>query len=108
MKYEKTFVSFGRQQLTAFRPGRFLFRCVLGRTTLTDQSGQRAVRDRRGELDDDEVLVLSELLDLHTFLRHHVQLLQGVGLLRVPDRSNHIWYRTGNEICQCLLEEALK
>lgn len=63
---------------------------------LTDQSSQRAVRDGWRELDNDQVLLLAELLDLHALLRHHVQLLQGVGLLRVPDRSDHIWHRTGD------------
>lgn len=57
---------------------------------LTDQSGQRAVRDGGREADNDEVLVVAQLLHLHTLLRHHVQLLQGVGLLRVPDGPNHI------------------
>lgn len=57
---------------------------------LTDERGQGAVRDGGRELDDDEVLVLSQLLDLHTLLRHHLQLLQGVRLLRVPDRPDHI------------------
>lgn len=71
---------------------------------LTDQGSQRAVGDGWGELDNDEVLVLSELLDLHTLLRHHVQLLQGVGLLRVPNRSDHIWSKTGNKIGQCLIK----
>lgn len=93
-----------------FGPGRWVRQLFCGscllcyQQRLTDQSGQRAVRDGWRELDNDEVLVLSQLLDLHTLLRHHVQLLQGVGLLRVPDRSDHIWYRAGNEMCQCLPE----
>ena len=103
-------VSVSRQQLGTFGPGRWVREQFCGSSLLcyqqrlTDQSGQRAVRDGWRELDNDEVLVLSELLDLHTLLRHHVQLLQGVGLLRVPDRSDHIWCGAGNEMCQCLPE----
>lgn len=87
-------------------------RVLLSAEWLTDQSGQRAVGDGWRELDNDEVLVLSELPDLHAFLRHHVQLLQGVGLLRVPDRSNHIWQKKAGKKTRLglvqLLQSSLK
>lgn len=57
---------------------------------LTNQSGQGAVRDGGRESNNNEVLVFAKLLHLYTLFRHHVQLLQGVGLLRVPDGPNHV------------------
>lgn len=67
---------------------------VAKRKQLTDEGGQGAVRNGRGELDDDKVLIVAQLLDLHAFLCHHVQLLQCVGLLRVSDGSDHIWFKS--------------
>lgn len=58
--------------------------------THTYQSGQRAVRYGGRELNDDQIFIVPELLHLHTLLRHDVQLLQSVGLLRIPNRPNHI------------------
>lgn len=58
---------------------------------LTNQSSQGAVRDGGWETDNNEVLVVAKLLHFYALFRHHVQLLQGVGLLRVPDGTNHVW-----------------
>lgn len=57
---------------------------------LTNQSGQGAVWDGGRETNNNKILLIAELLHLYTLFRHHVQLLQGVGLLRVPDGPNHI------------------
>ena len=58
--------------------------------TRTYQSGQRAVRYCRGELDYDEILIITEILNFHTLFSHDVQLLQGIRLLGVPNSANHI------------------
>lgn len=43
--------------------------------------------------DDNQILIITHLLHLHAALRHHFQLFQGVGFLRVPDGSDYIYSR---------------